>query len=316
MEGQSSDINQKLSSKFDNYLEGRIGLDLIEDPLIQVLSRFKEENFQPIAESGKNEVWNNINQSISSTTRIHSLDKRINFKTWAVAASFLVASFIGLYYTFINQSPEMILQTFADTGTVTLKDGTEVILRPYSELTEINFSNDLQEYSLEGEGFFNVAKKENREFTVTAGSGKVSVLGTRFNLSNWGGTSEVYLEEGSVSFEHIIISNQIILQPGESAQAVKNGTLSKNEQANAREFNDWRNNQLNFSNKDVSSIIAELEQHFNIKVLIPEEVKLVTLSGGLSLESEDRSLEYLALILNGDFEMIKEKEYQFISETE
>ena len=312
MEEKNSDINQQLSYNFENYLEGSIDLDRIEDPLIEVLSKFKERHFKPLAEPGKNEVWEEINLKISNKSNILKLDKWNSFKTWAVAATVLIASYIGFYYTFTNQSSEVILQTFADTAQITLKDGTEVILRPYSELTELNFSDDRQEYYLDGEGFFNVTKKENREFTVTAGTGKISVFGTRFNLSNWGTTSQVYLEEGSVSFEHLTTSNQIILKPGESAQVAKDGTIIRNEQADVREFNDWRNNQLNFNNKDVGSIIAELEQHFNIKVHIPDQVKSLTLSGGLTLQSQDSSLEYLALILNGDFKMIEDRDYQFI----
>lgn len=316
MADQHQNIDEQLTADFGALMDGTLAQDSINDPLMPVLNRFKEERFEPLEDSGKQQVWAMIDKEISGPAKIHQLEAKRNIKAWLVAASVLIVSFIGLYAVFTDQSPKVLLQTYADSGEITLKDGSEVILRPYSTLTELSYSGDQQEYSLDGEGFFSVVKNADREFKVTAGNGTVTVLGTRFNLSSWDEHTEVYLEEGSVRFESAVTSSGVILQPGESAQTIGRGAVIRNEQADAREYNDWRNNQLIFTNKEVSSIIAELEQHFNIVIRVPDALQSVTLSGGLTLDSPEQSLEYLALTLDGDFVKITDMEYRFTPATE
>lgn len=313
MADQNINKDQQLSTMFDTYLERDIELDSIQDPLISVLMLYKEERFEPLIESGKEDVWARIDRQIARPATIHGIGRTFNFKAWAVAATVLIASFIGLYTIFLEQSPVVLLQTYAEADEIILEDGSRIILRPYSTLTELKYTGNEQEYSLNGEGFFNIAKKTDREVKITAGNGRVIVLGTRFNLSNWGGQSEVYLEEGSVRFESTVTASGVNLEPGESAQTIGRGAVILSEEADAREYNDWRENQLIFSNKELGAILAELEQHFNIVIRIPDDIRTLTLSGGLALNSPEQSLEYLALTLDGDFEMITEREYRFIT---
>ncbi len=316
MADESQNIDQQLTTEFGSYLEGSTQLDSIQDGLIQVLSRFKDEYFEPVVDSRKDEVWALIDKQIQAPARIHRLDKRSGFKIWTIAATVLIASFVGFYLVFMNQSTEIMLQTYAKTQEIILPDGTEVTLRPYSKLIKLRYSDSQQAYAMEGEGYFSVMKVENREFTVSTGNGKVTVLGTRFNLSTWGEGTQVYLEEGSLRFENNNTTDAVILEPGESARTVGIGTVTKDEQVYANEFNDWRSNLLVFNNKELIKIIAEPEQHFNIVVSIPEGINNVILNGGLTLESPEQSLEYLALTLDGTFKQITEKEYRFVPLTE
>ena len=316
MSKKPHNINEKLSVDFGEYLDGGSKPDATQDELISVLAQFREEKFVSILNSGKEEIWLRISEKISNPSKIHHLEKVSVLKAWSIAATILIASFVGLYMLFTKQSPSLVLQTYAQSGRITLLDGTEVLLRPNSKLVELSYSDLKQEYSLEGEAYFQVTKNTNRAFIVTSGNGMITVLGTRFNLSNWGGGTQVYLEEGSVKFENTGTSSSVVLEPGESAKTTNLGTLVLDEDANADEFNDWRNNQLIFNNREVEEIINELEQHFDIIVRVSDAVNKVKLSGGISLQSSEQSLEYLALILNGTFEQISEREYHFIPSIE
>ena len=83
-----------------------------------------------------------------------------------------------------------------------LPDGTFIVLNSESVLRfPVQFAADNRTVYLEGEAYFEVTKNENSPFKVITGERKVTVLGTKFNISsysddpNWSTT----LVEGKVS---------------------------------------------------------------------------------------------------------------------
>ena len=98
---------------------------------------------------------------------------------------------------------------------VTLPDGTKVWLNSASELHfPSRFDDSVREVSLKGEGYFDVAKNEQKPFIVHAGGTVVEVLGTRFNVSSYREEPiRTALVEGSVK---VSAKNEppIFLHPG------------------------------------------------------------------------------------------------------
>ena len=69
---------------------------------------------------------------------------------------------------------------------LTLADGTLVCLNAGSKLRfPVQFSGDTRRVELEGEGYFQVIRNENRPFVVGASGVNITVLGTEFNVSNY-----------------------------------------------------------------------------------------------------------------------------------
>lgn len=306
-------MDQLLTQQFGEFLEGDRTLTAIEDPLLPVLLQFKDLQEKTTVISGKEEVWAFIDQNMSQPARILWIGRKFPLQRWAAAAIVLIASMIGLYQVFIHPASEIVLETHAQKGQITLQDGSVVTLRPYSKLMLSAADENKQTYSLQGEGYFEVRKNPGRSFSVITGESKVTVLGTRFNLSNWGRQVQVFLEEGRVQFEHTLNPESIELIPGQAALSNPQGEIQLIEKAEAEVFNDWRSDQLIFKQSALAEVVAELEHHFDIHILIPEDLNAEILNGGISLESPERSLEYLALALNGEFKKITDTEYQFIS---
>lgn len=136
-----------------------------------------------------NAAWNKIESQIETK-------KKSNYWPLSIAAS--IAILIGLFFfntgtsnlEVIAQSDGQI-QWLPDSSKVTLKKGSKI---SYLE----NFEGELRAISLEGEAFFEVQKNPNKPFVVKAGATQVKVLGTKFNVKQQTGNTEVVVSEGKV----------------------------------------------------------------------------------------------------------------------
>ena len=105
--------------------------------------------------------------------------RNLVFPILKIAAVLIVA--LGVYWFFLS-SPIIKVETLASEKTkIELPDHSEVILNALSEI-EYNEKNwdSKREVHLKGEAYFKVSK--GRTFDVITSEGKVSVVGTRFNV--------------------------------------------------------------------------------------------------------------------------------------
>lgn len=309
-----NDRDLLLAQQIGLSLESRKGTADIQDDLIGLLHDFKQKEVSEILTyPSSSDIWEDIEEktqkSKKTKARIVPFYQNPVVLRWAVAATVLIASFTGLFL--YNQAqPVLIAQSKNQIEVVNLEDGSVITLRPYSSLFELTSKNS-RSYKLEGEGFFNVAKDPLNTFSVSTDQGVVTVLGTRFNLSTWGGSTIVYLEEGSIRFQDER-KNSTELIPGQSAQILE-GRLSLPSVANPNLYIDWLNNQLSLENTSVESAVSELEQHFNITLDITQiENPLELLGGTIILDEVDNTLSDLGVILSGTFRKTGERTYRFI----
>jgi transmembrane sensor len=120
----------------------------------------------------------------------------------ALAASLLVAAVgIGLY---VQQSG---LQTgIGERRTVVLDDGTQVTLNTATEIT-VHYDEHQRHVTLEsGEAFFDVARRPEWPFVVTAGDREVTALGTSFLVRRDSARVAVTLLEGKVRVTSSVVA--------------------------------------------------------------------------------------------------------------
>ncbi|NGP76975.1 hypothetical protein G3570_10045 [Balneolaceae bacterium YR4-1] len=317
-----NDPDLQLARRIGSYLESETDLRSETDTLVDTLLNYREsreanKSSIPDVAVPSDEIWQEISVAIHSeehSATIHKLgSSQTDFKTiWAVAASLLVAAFIGFAaYFYLSQQPQMIASSSANIETVVLEDGSKVTLRPHSSIKALEISANEHNYQLEGEAFFEVMKSDNRTFSVRAGNGEVQVLGTRFDLSNWGDKTQVYLEEGSIRFENIESKEAVTLSPGEAAEIGPDNLLTT-KSAEITEYTDWMSSELNFRNKTTRYVFNEMEQEFNIRISAPDSIMNTRLSGSLALNSIDESLEDLSLVLDGQFIKNGDRQYIFV----
>lgn len=316
--------DQKLAQEYGELLEKKRSQPSITDPVFNQLLRYKNQKNRAVSNriegSVKKQIWDNIEQKIDNEAprktqpaRVTTLDSRFR-KFAAIAASLLVVCLAGLYY-YLAQ-PVLIEKTGADMAKITLADGSIVTLRPHSTLFKKSiWALSGYKYELNGEGFFQVVDQPNDTFSVKAGNGAVRVMGTVFNVSAWGNTTRVFLQEGEVKVEDISTDESVILKPDQSAVVRTGANINKQPSADVNEYTDWMQHQLIFKNRTVHYVFSELEQQFDITILANQNAMETRLSGELSVENLNNALNDLEVVLGGSFVQVENesspKTYQF-----
>ena len=293
-------------------------LSTIDDPLIEQLGAYRRSFHQQYRshQSHKEEVWNAVEAATqpSNTTSKKRLLFTSTTMRWAAAAILLIGALFSFVYLQYWDNPELLAASGSTIQTVQLDDGSTVTLRPHSKLFSIEQSASSLLYKLKGEGWFEVQPQKRRPFSVQTANGRISVLGTRFMLSTWANRTQVFLEEGSVKVQTLSDDQSAILTPGESASIQKDAKITLDTKPTADEFTDWLDEKLIFEQKPVQLIADELEQQFNITLILPDHIADSKLTGQLPLDNMQKSLDDLGLVLGGRFQKKGAQRYEFVTQ--
>lgn len=320
----NNDSDKKLAEIYNKVLTGETDPADVDDPLFQMLTGIRDEDGnqqKDIPVHGKESSWESISQTIQdndSTDR--DSGKRATItpirpqRQWLkVAAAIVLVACSAILLISQFSSPERIPVAESSTSvqSVELADGSSVTLRPNSMLYELTESENERAYSLSGEGIFNVTSAPDRPFTVEAGSGRVVVTGTRFNLSDRNQTARVFLFEGSVRFETVDGSDYVNLEPGQASEIDETMQVVAPYSFERDIVMSWTQNRLTFRDRQAGSIMNELEFHFNIQISAPENVRSESLGGTIQLDNTEQSLEDLGIVLGGSFEETEDGVFEF-----
>lgn len=310
----------KLAKKFGQYLDGDTSKSSIEDPVfatLDVVKQLESTHQSKVVVKGKDAVWNTLSSQIELTNS--NSRKPIPFRstqisswfTFAAAAVLVLSISVGLWLHFGPKGNNLIAGRTSQVQTVTLSDGTTVILRPNSELAYSENSTNSVSVILNGEAVFDVISNPSRLFSVETGSSRIVVTGTRFNVRTSQNRSSVYLLEGSVTFEGLDASNSVVLSPGQASEILQNGRPSEPYQFDEQTILSWTQSRLALANRPLASVIEELEMHFGVQIQIPDTLDDELLGGSVSLESLEQTLRDLAIVLGGKFEVSDSGAYRF-----
>ncbi len=140
------------------------------------------------------------------------------------------------------------------THTITLEDGTTVILYPESELLFPSFFNSSERsVTLSGEGFFEVKKDPSRYFTVRAGGATVKVLGTSFNVRAY--SDEPRVETALVTGK--VIMNKTLLLPDQLAIYDRGEDKVRIENMDASTYLERARGLFVFENRSLEEVMRE-----------------------------------------------------------
>lgn len=169
---------------------------------------------------------------------------------------------------------------------VILQDGSIVHLNSDSRLRyPKQFGLFNRTVELWGEGYFNVARDENRPFKVDLQGVEVRVIGTRFNVKAYAAEPNIWvtLDEGGILFrDHN--EKEYRLVPGESAEYNRqSGKCLISRPDNMEQISAWRSNSLNFYLTPLNEIIKVMERHYDVHFIVKDSTVLknrFTLSTG------------------------------------
>ena len=187
----------------------------------------------------------------------------------------LVMTVWTLYRTSVSdQQWTTVCTSVAQTRDITLSDGTQVRLSPCSQLFyPEKFTGRQRKVMLVGEAFLDVAKDSRRQFVVSAGEMDVVVHGTRFSVSSFPeeNEDEVALVEGSVEMRFGNEVGSIFLSPGELVKYDRGTGTTERRKFAANYFEEVvRAGGLQFRNERLADIVASLNRHFNVNIVIED----------------------------------------------
>jgi len=193
----------------------------------------------------------------------------------------IIASTTNGAIVFNNSSADAVFESpvyseiyipYGQKFNIHLTDGTKVWLNSGSRL---KFAQNLYRtigerlVFLEGEAYFDVAKNTSRPFIVKTGNLDVQVLGTEFNVSNYGTDKQIAttLIEGSVKVLNTEkLNEELLLTPNYQATYEKTvGKLNK-KQVDTSIYTAWMDNKIIVDGLSFPEILEQLERFYNVNV--------------------------------------------------
>ena len=218
--------------------------------IAEVSAKFEAPAFDSTA------MYQNIVDSKPSTVKVVPLFSQ----TWFRVASIIVV-FVGLAFFMKSYITKTITSENGQTSMWSLPDNSQVTLNAGSEICykKLNWEND-RVITLEGEAYFKVAK--GKKFVVSTNLGKVSVLGTQFDVKARNERFDVSCYEGRVKVDYD--SQSVIITKGQHV-AFENGKALEISGSNAT-APEWINDEVAFQQEKLLNIVAELNRQYDIEI--------------------------------------------------
>lgn len=195
-----------------------------------------------------------------------SRSKRRPILRYAVAASVLaVAVGLGLSNGLKQPSPYTaeFSTALGERRQVALPDGSMVDLDSRSRI-QVRFEKHRRAIELsEGEAMFSVQHDSRRPFVVEAGSGRVTVTGTRFDVRRGSAETRVVVEQGTVKVQgrDAAADDFISLTAGLGTHVDAGGKVAVAYAVNPAQLTAWRNGKLVFNNASLADVAEQVSRY-------------------------------------------------------
>jgi transmembrane sensor len=212
-------------------------------------------------------------------------------------AAVLVVAF-GIYFYYFSNNSISIETAVTEKREVNLPDASQVILNAVSEITYNEKTwKENRELELEGEAFFKVEK--GSKFDVVTSTGKVTVVGTQFNVKDRKNFFEVSCFEGKVNVTY----NKKVwhLLPG-NFYSVINGKVSYGTISN-REKPYWVNNTSYFKKVPFHEVVEELERQYGVDIIMDDKDENLLFTGGFAHNNLSEALHSITTPLKLEYKM-------------
>ncbi len=216
----------------------------------------------------------------------------------AVAASLLAILAVSWEPVRFALTPAQIYETGpGQVRDVTLADGSTVVLNGASSI-HVTIAGKRRHVELhEGEALFDVRHDEERPFTVSAGDGRVTVLGTRFDLALNGEQVDLEVAQGLVRFAGHGDEASGVLVPAAHYSILVKGRPTEPERYAVQEEAAWRGGWLEVANMPLEHLVPRLERWTDKTIVVQDRALLEKrVAGRFRLSEPDIVLENLGVI--------------------
>ena len=229
-------------------------------------------------------LYQNVVENKKSAPKVVSFHK----SKWLRIAALLVV-FLSLTFVLKSEIPFIEYAENAQKTTFTLPDNSEVVLNAGSEIEYKKWNwNSQRHLNLKGEAFFKVAK--GKTFEVETSLGKVTVLGTQFNVKSRKNRFEVSCFEGKVKVNYQ--NQEVIITKGKSVAFADGKAIEIPEKTTKQP--EWMNNELVLNKEDLTTILEELEREYNVDFELKVNSSNQLFTGTIPTKNLEVSLQILS----------------------
>ena len=263
----------------------------------------------------KNEVWERISQSMNilddqldraqyssaSSSANWRLKEHLEFNLKGLL-SFSFALILILPILYNTYLIDTVVTRIGENKTLQLADGSKVILNSESKISFNRDYNVEHRYlKLEGEAYFDITES-NMPFIIETDHGKITVLGTIFNVYSRENGFEVGVNEGKIK-----VSNHDHTMQLEEGQFINVSSSFDNKDISKisySDYPDWINQKFYCDRTSLADLCSEVERTFNIKIQFSKpSLKSITVSGLIEAVDLKTVLHTISLLTQHEFKL-------------
>jgi ferric-dicitrate binding protein FerR (iron transport regulator) len=234
----------------------------------------------------ENKLYDQVISVKKESGKVIAMHQRLWFK---IAAMFLLFAGLSFFY-----KSNIAISEYSDNGARTsfsLPDNSQVILNSGSEINyqKWNWGNH-RHLELAGEAYFRVAK--GKKFEVETALGKVTVLGTQFNVKARKNRFDVTCYEGRVKVNYQ--NQQVVITKGNRVSFL-DGVLLKIPNTTATKP-EWTAGELTFVNENLNAILEEMERNYDCEFQRDNIATSQLFTGTLPADNIEKGLQILSSI--------------------
>jgi transmembrane sensor len=229
-------------------------------------------------------------------------------RRWAIAAGLAAGAIATLLAVGLPEGPRppdpaepvTLVATSDGTRELALSDGTTVHVDVRSEL-EIRFTSAQRQVALtRGRAIFDVAPESARPFTVSAGAGRVTAVGTRFQVERTSERLIVTLAEGSVIVDGASGDEAWTqrLVPGEQLSILASSPQWLKRSVDSRAATSWSVGRLVFRDVRLADAVSEINRYAAVRVRLADPtLDDLSVSGNFVAGDSDAVVAAFAVVL-------------------
>jgi transmembrane sensor len=213
---------------------------------------------------------------------------------WGGAVAACLAAMVAVPMLRTNADPVIYTNDGTANRSLALENGTNVILAPSSRIVVTGKDAGAIELA-QGEAYFDVRHDPGRTLTVSAGTYRISDIGTRFSVNLAGGNFRVGVAEGVVSVSMSGDSRAVRLESGHQLVG-GNGDLTL-APVDIDQIGSWRSGRLSYTDAPLSLVAADITRYSGKEIIVDPSVEKKHFSGSLVIGDGSKLVGDLADVM-------------------
>ncbi len=193
-----------------------------------------------------------------------------------------------------NADPVVYENGGTTNRSLALANGTSVILAPSSRIVVTGKDAGAIELA-RGEAYFDVRHDPGRTLTVSAGTYRISDIGTRFSVNLASGAFRVGVAEGVVSVDAPGVAKPVRLDAGH--QLVGGSGPLMLVPVDVAQIGSWRSGRLSYTDAPLALVAADISRYSGKAIIVDPSVEKMHFSGSLVIGDGSKLVGDLASVM-------------------